>query len=91
MKKGYKKLLIIQSIILLILLINSFFLNILDNYIKIIFLLLVIVILKKNIGIERDNHRYINISISLFYNLLFIRNNNRICKNRELLHNKWNN
>ena len=75
MKKGYKKLLIIQSIILLILLINSFFLNILDNYIKIIFLLLVIVILKKNIGIERDNHRYtkdIIFEILIFLLVFFI-------------------
>ena len=75
MKKGYKKLLIIQSIILLILLINSFFLNILDNYIKIIFLLLVIVIFKKNIGIERDNHRYtkdIIFEILIFLLVFFI-------------------
>lgn len=75
MKKGYKKLLIIQSIILLILLINSFFLNILDNYIKIIFLLLVIVIFKKNIGIERDNHRYtkdIIFEILIFLLIFFI-------------------
>ena len=75
MKKGYKKLLIIQSIILLILLINSFFLNILDNYIKIIFLLLVIVILKKNIGIERDNHKYtkdIIFEILIFLLVFFI-------------------
>ena len=75
MKTGYKKLLIIQSIILLILLINSFFLNILDNYIKIIFLLLVIVIFKKNIGIERDNHRYtkdIIFEILIFLLVFFI-------------------
>lgn len=59
MKKGYKKLLIFETIILFLLIINSFFLNVLDNYIKVIFLIGLIVIFKKIFGIEKDNHRYI--------------------------------
>ena len=58
MKKGYKKLLIFEIIVFIILILNSFIWNILDNYIKIIFLIILIITFKKIFGIEKDKHRY---------------------------------
>lgn len=72
MKRGYKKLLIFETVILFLLIINSFFLNILDNYQKVFFLILLIIIFKKIFGIEKDNHRYIKDVIFELVIFLFI-------------------
>ena len=59
MKKSHQKLLIFESLILIILLLNSFIWNILETYSKIIFLLIITIILKKLLGLEKDKHRYL--------------------------------
>lgn len=59
MKKGYKRILIFQTVIFLIFLLNSFVSNILGNYNIIILLVVALVLFKRYFGFERDRHRYI--------------------------------
>ena len=58
MKKGYKKLLILELIIFSILGINSFICNFLTNYRIVFFLFLVLISFKFILGFEKDRHRY---------------------------------
>ena len=59
MKKGYKKLLILELILFLILGINSFSYNFLTGYKMIFFLFIVLGVFKLLLGFEKDRHRYI--------------------------------
>jgi hypothetical protein len=55
MKKSYLKLIILEILTIIIMLFNSFVLNILDgNTNKIIFWLLIFIILKFTVGLEKD-------------------------------------
>lgn len=58
MKKGYKKLLVFESIFFIILILNSFVINLLVGYKMIIFLLMSIIIFKIFFGIEKYKHRF---------------------------------
>lgn len=59
MKKGYKRLIIFESILCLSFILNSFVSNILSRYTFILCLLIGFIIFKKLFGIEKDKHRYI--------------------------------
>lgn len=56
MKRGYKRLLIFETIIFFILALNSFFWNVLGGYTTVFFLILTTIIFKKLFGFERDKH-----------------------------------
>lgn len=57
-KKGYKKLLIFESILFLILILNSFVWNILSSYVMIGFLVGVCFVFHKLFVFEKDRHRF---------------------------------
>lgn len=59
MKKGYKKLLILELIIFSILGINSFIYNFLTGYRIVFFLIFILVAFKLLLGFEKDRHRYV--------------------------------
>lgn len=56
-KKGYKRLLIFELLIIFLLLISTYLLNI-TKYELIMFLIITLIIFKKNFGTEKDNNRY---------------------------------
>ena len=58
-KKGYKKLIIFESILFLILIINSFVWNILSSYVMIAFLVGVSILFHKLFVFEKDRQRFI--------------------------------
>ena len=58
MKKGYIKLLTFEFIIIALLLLNSFVLSILDSYLKLLFLVIILVLFKVIFGFEKDRNRY---------------------------------
>ena len=75
MKRGYKRLLVFETIIILLLILNSFVSSILTGYIKVLFLLGILIIFWKLFGFEKDRHRYwksICIEILIFLLLYFI-------------------
>ncbi len=59
MKKGYKRLLLFESVIMLIMIINSFFIPFLSDIGMCVFLFLILIVFKYLFGFEKDNHRYI--------------------------------
>lgn len=75
MKRGYKKLLILELIIFVILLLNSLIVNILSGYKIIILLFLLTFVFKYFFGIEKDKHRYLKdiiLEIIIFLIIFFI-------------------
>lgn len=60
MKKGYTKVLIIELIMIMFLLINSFAVNILSNYMLVLFLFLSLCLFKIFFDFEKDKHRNTN-------------------------------
>lgn len=75
MKRGYKRLLVFETIIILLLILNSFVSSILTGYIKVLFLLGILVVFKMFFGFEKDRHRYwksICIEVLIFLLLYFI-------------------
>lgn len=57
MKKGYTKVLVIETIMLVLLLFNSFIANILSNYLLVLFLFLSLCLYKIFFDFEKDKHR----------------------------------
>ena len=60
MKKGYTKVLIIEIVMMFILIINSFAVNILSNYLLVLFLFLALCLFKIFFAFEKDKHRNTN-------------------------------
>lgn len=60
MKKGYTKVLIIEVIMILFLFLNSFVVNILSNYLLVLFLFLSLCLYKIFFDFEKDKHRNTN-------------------------------
>ena len=78
-KKGYKKLIVFESILFLILIINSFVWNILSSYIMIAFLVGVSIVFHKMFVFEKNRQRYIKdvimdtvIFLLIFFILFYI-------------------
>lgn len=59
MKRGYKRLLVFESLIFIILVLNSFVWNILSTYKMCILLLVILTFFKFIFGFEKDRHRYL--------------------------------
>lgn len=57
MKKGYTKILIIEAIMIVFLLFNSFLVNVLSNYLLVLFLFLSLCLYKIFFNFEKDKHR----------------------------------
>lgn len=57
MKKGYTKVLIIETVMIVLLLFNSFVLNILSHYLLVLFLFLSLCLFKIFFDFEKDKHR----------------------------------
>lgn len=57
MKKGYTKILIIEAIMIVFLLLNSFLVNVLSNYLLVLFLFLSLCLYKIFFNFEKDKHR----------------------------------
>lgn len=75
MKKSYKKLMIFEIIILCILFANIFTHNIINNYMIILFLLLLIGFFIKLFGVEKTKKRYTKelfVEISIVYVIFFV-------------------
>lgn len=75
MKKGYKRILIYEIVIIMILILNSFIENILNKYVMIGLLIILIILFKKEFGLEKDRHRYtkdIIMEILIVYIISFI-------------------
>ena len=60
MKKGYTKVLIIELVMIFILIINSFVINILSNFLLVLFLFLSLCLFKIFFAFEKDKHRNTN-------------------------------
>lgn len=58
MKKGYKRLLLFELFIFIILIVNSFFFDLLSKYKLVIFFIVIIPLLWRICGIEKDRHRF---------------------------------
>ena len=69
MKRGHQKLLIFEIILFIFLFLNSFVWNILDGYNTIKFLLIIIIVFKYVVGLEKDNHRYVK---DVIYDILIV-------------------
>ncbi len=75
MKRGYKKLLILEIILFFVLILNSFVSSILSRYNLILALIAVLGIFKLFFGFEKDRHRYVRdiiFEIAIFLLVFFL-------------------
>lgn len=75
MKRGYLRLLLFEILILFILILNSFAWNILSGLKMTVFLILMLVVFKFFLGIEKDRHRYakdVIVEVLIFLVIFFI-------------------
>ena len=70
MKKGYTKVLIIEVVMMIFLLVNSFIVNILSNYLLVLFLFLSLCLFKILFDFEKDKHR--NTNDILLYLIIYL-------------------
>ena len=75
MKSGYKRLLVFDCIIIAILLLNNFVSSILNGYVKVGFIVILLLIFRLFFDYEKDRHRYwksICLEITIFLLVYFI-------------------